>query len=383
MQADFSNISDLLMNDSFINYCFKKNQEDIDFWNGYINSYPDKKAFIEKARSELMHISAGAGVADRQEQLQVLKNMLMSYNNGENDAPEDKKNIVSYFTATNSRRFRYAAIIILIVGLGIVSLGVYNISNKTKAAENYLASYATKEGERKSVQLPDGSIIKLNNITHIELDEGFGRTNRTLRLTGEAYFDVVKNPDIPFIVKTNVMDIRVKGTIFNVKAYPFQQQSEATVIKGLVEVHPLYLNSTVVQLKPSEKYILLNEGIKTKPDTTVRQNEPGVLAIKKSLMPKDRKTSVSTTYSDGEPIIVETAWTQDKLSFYDEPLEQIAEKLSQWYGVKITIQSNEVKQYSFTATYSTQTLEMVLNTLQTSRPFKYKKTDDGSFVLYK
>lgn len=383
MQADFNNISDLLVNDTFISYCFQKNQEDVDFWNKYLETYPDKRAFIEKAKSELMQISAGAGMAEREVQLQQLQNMVVAYNRGNNDTPGEKRGIVSYFTTAYSRRFRYAAIIILVAGLGIGSLVMYNVFNKTKATPTYLANYTTKEGERKSVQLPDGSIIKLNNVTQIELDEGFGRTNRTLRLTGEAYFDVVKNPDIPFIVKTNVMDIRVKGTIFNVKVYPFQQQSEATVIKGLVEVHPLYLNSTVVQLKPSEKYILLNEGIKTKPDTTVRQNESGVLAIKKSLMPKDRKTSVSTTYSDGEPIIVETAWTQDKLSFYDEPLEQIAEKLSQWYGVKITIQSNEVKQYSFTATYSTQTLEMVLNTLQTSRPFKYKKTDDGSFVLYK
>src|SRR5690606_40088 len=74
-------------------------------------------------------------------------------------------------------------------------------------------------GERKSFQLPDGSKVMLNSASTIQVSKNFNETTRELTLSGEAFFDVASNPEKPFIIHTASMDVKVLGTIFNVKAY--------------------------------------------------------------------------------------------------------------------------------------------------------------------
>ena len=96
---------------------------------------------------------------------------------------------------------------------------------------------ATKSGSRTRIQLPDGSTVWLNGNSKLVYDnKSFGEKLRQVTLTGEAYFDVVKNVNKPFIIHTNRMDIKVVGTAFNVKAYPGEKNSEASLVRGSIEV---------------------------------------------------------------------------------------------------------------------------------------------------
>ena len=104
--------------------------------------------------------------------------------------------------------------------------------------------------------LPDGSTVWLNAGSRLTYDSLYGTTLREVTLSGEAYFDVVKNPKKPFIIHTGKINIRVLGTVFNVKSYPEEQTIETSLIKGSIEVSFPSQPSKKIILKPNQKLII-------------------------------------------------------------------------------------------------------------------------------
>src|SRR4030095_8935268 len=88
-------------------------------------------------------------------------------------------------------------------------------------------------------------------------------------LNGEAYFDVTKNPEKPFIIHTKKMDIKVLGTVFNVRSYSDEKITEAALIKGSIEVTLKDRKDQKIILKPNEKIIIPNE----EPKAEAKQNK--------------------------------------------------------------------------------------------------------------
>ncbi|WP_236974417.1 FecR family protein [Membranihabitans maritimus] len=89
---------------------------------------------------------------------------------------------------------------------------------------------------KQFVQLPDGSTVFLNEGSQLKYTGGFGIELREVYLSGEAYFDVLHNPEAPFIVKAGNLETRVLGTAFNVKAWPEETEMQVTVTRGKVSV---------------------------------------------------------------------------------------------------------------------------------------------------
>lgn len=104
--------------------------------------------------------------------------------------------------------------------------------NKQVAAINTLA---TPRGGQYKLVLPDGSTVWLNAESSIRFPAGFSGSERTVQLTGEAYFEVVHNPAQPFIVQTSDMQVRALGTSFNVMAYTNENAVKATLVSGAVQ----------------------------------------------------------------------------------------------------------------------------------------------------
>ena len=101
------------------------------------------------------------------------------------------------------------------------------------------------------VELPDGTEVWMRPGSRLEYDDNFNQSSREIRLTGEAYFDVVRNPAAPFTVRARDFNIRVLGTVFNVKSTP-DGPSEVTLAKGSVSVLDASDNS-IFRLKPGQK----------------------------------------------------------------------------------------------------------------------------------
>lgn len=157
----------------------------------------------------------------------------------------------------------------------------------------------TPKGGKYQIILPDGSKVWLNSVSSLRFPAIFSVNERSVELTGEAFFDVAKNIDKPFIVKTKDMKVFVTGTQFNVMAYSDENYSATTLVEGSVNVsNP---NSNIV-LKPGEQ-VVSNEGAK-----------------------------LSKSIADVEQNI---AWKNGLFQFNDSGMRTVMNQISRWYDVSI------------------------------------------------
>ncbi len=96
---------------------------------------------------------------------------------------------------------------------------------------------ATPMGGQYKLKLPDGTTVWLNAASSITYPTSFPGDTRVVSITGEAYFEVTRDPEKPFIVKTYKDEIMVKGTSFNVNSYPDEPAVKTSLLEGLVEIN--------------------------------------------------------------------------------------------------------------------------------------------------
>lgn len=232
---------------------------------------------------------------------------------------------------------------------------------------------STKSGSRTKIQLPDGSSVWLNGSSKLVYDNvHFGEKLREVTLTGEGYFDVVKNKDKPFIIHTNRINIKVIGTVFNIKAYPGEKNTETSLIRGSIEVTTKD-GKEKIMMKPNDKLIIRNE-------EAVSEK-----AANKSIAPlKDAFISMShLTLANDENTVVETAWVDNKLVFDKESFEEVALKMERWYGVSIRFSDNKLKLQKLTGTFEKETVIEALAALQLSTPFFQYKINNQTINIFK
>ena len=165
---------------------------------------------------------------------------------------------------------------------------------------------STPMGGEYQLVLPDGSKVWLNSGSTLRFPTAFIGSERIVELKGEAYFDIAKNPKMPFLVRTNnAMDIKVLGTQFNIMAYDDEKNINTTLIEGSVEV---LKGSGKTMLKPGQEAIL-NRG----------------------------SGNIKVASADLEQAI---AWKNGYFIFYNENIESIMRKVSRWYNVDVVYQGN-------------------------------------------
>ncbi|WEK38446.1 MAG: FecR family protein [Candidatus Pseudobacter hemicellulosilyticus] len=174
-------------------------------------------------------------------------------------------------------------------------------------------------------------------------------------MEGEAYFDVTKQAASPFIVHTRDLHVEVLGTAFNVKSYPNDDRTEATLIRGLVQVRRTGdSREKALLLHPHEK-VVVNRSADNQEDQPL-----------KPITVQQLKHNLADTS------LVETAWVYNKLVFDGEDFRDIANEMERWYNVKISITDPAIARYRFHAKFENETIAEVLAALQASRPFTFK-----------
>lgn len=230
-----------------------------------------------------------------------------------------------------------------------------------------------KPGAKSRLLLPDGSIVWLNSGSRIAYPANFTDSIREVELEGEAYFDVTKDAGRPFIVRTSDINIKVLGTAFNVKCYPEDHKTEATLISGLVQVSR---NSgeqqQVLLLHPHEK-VVINRIPESSSDHT---NTPLTIAATDSMTVKYLKKNAADT------AMAETAWVYNKLVFDGENFREIADEMERWFNVKIVFHDPTIEGYRFHAKFENEHINEVLSALRLSLPFTFK-IDNNEVNIYK
>lgn len=201
---------------------------------------------------------------------------------------------------------------------------------------------AVENGQKASVQLPDGSLVRLNSASELRYSPDFGKKSRSVKLVGEAYFEVQSNPDNPFIVFTgDNLQVKALGTKFNIKSYPNDEQIVGTLIEGKVEV----------------------------------SNQQ----ISEVLNPYDRITyhSKEMTFSMSHIDNVEEAlfWMTDQFVFDKETLDNIAKILERTYNVTVSFASPDIKEIQYSGKIKNNSMENVLSLITVVSPLQYTMTD--------
>lgn len=114
-----------------------------------------------------------------------------------------------------------------------------------------VTSFHNPDSVATRLSLPDGSIVCLREGTTLSYDQKYNMKRREVRLDGEAFFDVSKNPAKPFMVKTGKVKIVVHGTVFNVKAFSHEQEIETILASGSVSLHDAR-GKDIVTLQPGQ-----------------------------------------------------------------------------------------------------------------------------------
>jgi len=265
------------------------------------------------------------------------------------------------------RRMRtLAAVMAVAACVTLVVLLAYNVfqGGSVKASATPMSGnfVSTKNGSKSKLQLPDGTQVWLNSGSNIAYDNDFGGATRQVRLTGEAFFDVVKDNARPFIIHTSTVDIKVLGTVFNVRSYPEEKMTETSLIRGAVEVTLKANADKKIFLKPNEKLIVSNDSTLVKSDsiqTPDVRKKPAAMTL------------TQVHHLNKDTVASEVLWTKNKLVFDGETLSEVALKLERWYGVKVIIQGDELKNIEYTGVFDDDNLTEVLYALQLSGNFKY------------
>jgi ferric-dicitrate binding protein FerR (iron transport regulator) len=240
----------------------------------------------------------------------------------------------------------------------------------------YYQNHQTKEelsysivpkGERRKLILSDSTIVWLNADSKLSYPEHFGNHSRDITLSGEAYFEVKHDASRPFTVHTRNIDIRVLGTVFDVKAYPHDQKVETSLIRGLVRVtiHSGKKSGQQVILHPNQKFVLPNS-----PEADRRQAN---FAIEPQKMVKE---------TPGLQLAKETGWRNNSLSFENEQFSELVPRLERWFDIKVVVQKPEINNLRFTGTLDNASLETVMQALMLSAHFNYRKEGDHTIVIY-
>ncbi len=268
----------------------------------------------------------------------------------------------------------YAGILLMVITTAWILLGK-NDNNITKKAaalqERPQQIIATQNGSRTRTMLPDGTTVWLNAGSKIYFDNDFAGATRDVRLEGEAYFDVVKNPHRPFIVHTAGIDIRVLGTVFNVKSYPVDKTVETTLIRGLVQV--------TRQGYPQQKPIFLHPNQKLVVQKILEVDKDKAAEIeKKQPIIKYKLAQLDTTIKESDRL--ETAWVYNRLEFRGEDFETVAGKLERWYNVTIVFEDEKAKQLTFNGSFENETVEQAFTALKTASPFNFSISGHEIFI---
>lgn len=235
--------------------------------------------------------------------------------------------------------FSSAAALALLVVSGIM---LYSGHDDFAAPENHIVR--TGYNEKTKVILPDNSTVWLNAGSSLSYSEDFIAETREVSLVGEAYFDVVKIQDSPFVVHVSGSDITVKGTRFNVTAYSNEEEIAASLIEGSI----VFASDKVsVEMIPGEQlvYNVYTEDItKTKIDT---------------------RPSIS--------------WINGKLDYASISLQKLLDRLSSLYGVEFHYTPIKYKNRQFRIKLNdSEPIEDILNAISVILPIEY--SIDGDII---
>tara|TARA_Y100001972_G_scaffold128834_1_gene192031 strand:+ start:2325 stop:3332 length:1008 start_codon:yes stop_codon:yes gene_type:complete len=317
-------IQDFLGDEYFVSWVIDGDPSATHFWEKWLRANPEKRLEVERAKELIKSVNYKH--TDRltdAEYSQIFERLLRT----------------DGFATTRSGKgsYRYAYRIAATVVLLIVALiGYQEIQQPAEELVVQQVEISTEFGQRKTIKLPDGSVVKLNIGSSLEFPERFEGNTRTVKLTGEGYFEVAENKVKPFIIQTGGLLTEVLGTSFNLCAYTELDSITVAVVTGRVKI----------------------------------SNESGLHQV---LSPADMGI-----YSKQTQSIHKSKYDEDDLAWYsgtliieNKPLPEVFRQLERWYGVEFEMAENMSLDGTYSGRYHNKSLELILEGIRTTSHINY------------
>ena len=253
-----------------------------------------------------------------------------------------KKRFSINLSSLRTELIKIAAVIALTLGGSFIYRQM-----QTEQTPIALQTITVPAGQRINITLADGTNVWLNARTTIQYPITFNEKERLVKLDGEAYFDVTKDKNKPFIVQTNNYNVEVLGTKFDVNAYSETGEFETTLMSGSVKVASASDSTQKITLKPNNKVYL-----------------------------QDGKLHV-TAVDDYNPY----RWKEGLICFKNETFTSIMKDFEKYYGLTIQVKNKNVFKYVYTGKFrQTDGIDYALRVLQKDIKFTYQRDDENQII---
>jgi ferric-dicitrate binding protein FerR (iron transport regulator) len=264
-----------------------------------------------------------------------------------------RERVAAYSVSNRHRRhlrvwMKYAAGLVII---GVLVFTAFFYSRNRMASRFADVVIEAPRGGLAKLNLPDGSQVWLNSGSKIIYSQGFGITDRKLRLIGEGYFMVRRNQNLPFSISSGNLLIHDLGTQFNVRNYSSDAEAEITLTEGKVSFQDSRNTKTVYYLQPNQKAVI------TKASGIVKLENCDAVA--------------------------NSQWTTGQLIFDGQSMQYLIQTLERSYNVKINVMNPAVMRCHFYGDFirQEQSLNDVLNDLSSTGKFRYR-IKGGQVIIY-
>ncbi len=234
--------------------------------------------------------------------------------------------------------FKYAAVVFAMVGMSATMFYMGRQNTGFTHALKYTSVVADK-GQVSKVILPDSSVVWLNSGTTLSYNSSYSQNNRDLSLSGEAFLEVRKNTQLPLVVTSGKLMVKVLGTRFDVKAYPDDKEIKVLLESGKVEL-----------LHTSDKSFRY-------------KIDPGQMA---SFDQQSNKMNICTTN-----VQVFSGWKKGELNFVDTPMSEVLKSLKRKFDVVFEVNSSKVYRSVFNANFKNESLKEILDYIQYTCQISY------------
>ncbi len=243
-------------------------------------------------------------------------------------------------------RISAAAAVLAMVFMAGLGLGDGFMNSSEKVSYTRIIA---PEGNKTQIVLPDSTHVWLNSGSELQYASDYSARNRKVNMKGECFFDVVKDPEHPFIVQGSKFQVRVFGTRFNVNEDASKNTADVTLVSGKVQVFNLD-DKPVSELNPGQQ-LVYNQGI---------------YHVQKA-----------------ENMEALTAWLNNMLIFDNQPFEEVIHYLEKWYGVKIQLDHTLYYSHNYTFKVKTESLREVLALISVITPIEYQIEGEKVTIKYK
>ena len=265
------------------------------------------------------------------------------------------------------RRRNWIPATLAAAAMALVCVGVWRFVDSTRAgaAQPFAIASVTEIGALRKIPLPDGSVIQLN--TDSEVDVRVTREERRVTLTrGEAHFTVAKNRERPFIVSVGGVDVRVVGTVFNVRLR--KETVDVLVTEGIVRVGAADAGAVVdinaATDEPAHSEVTagqkLSIGLQAPAISRATREELSVLEMKQAL-----------------------AWQARRLDFDATPLEEIVAEMNRYNAHKLVIADSRLTTRRFGGSFPAGDYETIVRMLETNFGVQAERKDGETWLRLK